>query len=93
MRKDLMRTEYMLKKIKNPLMVEDDEKPGTRDVRKGEDKYYKIGKARGKVKKKYKTEFDAEGNIIGQEQIKYGRKGEYKYTKGWGSLSPTSNEA
>ena len=93
MRKDLMRTEQMLKKIKNPLMVEDDDKPETRDVRRGEDKYYKIGKAKGKVKKKYKTEFDAEGNIIGQEQIKYDRKGGHKYTRGWGSLSPTSNEA
>lgn len=93
MRKDLMRAEQMLKKIKNPLIVEDDEKPKTRDIRSGENKYYKVGTGKGKVKKKYKTEFDAEGNIIGQEQIKYNRKGGHKYTKSWGSLIPPSNKA
>ena len=89
MRKDLMRFQQMMTKIKNPLtMLEGDEKLETRDIRRGEDKYYRISKGKGKVKKKYKTEFDAEGNIIGQEQVKYDRKGGHRYTKAWGSLSP-----
>ena len=91
MRKDLVRTEAMLKKVNMPFTQDED-----RIILKGEDKYYKFGKAKGKVKKKFRTELrpgaDPEDftldDIIGQKQIKYRRDGGAKKTKGYGSLDP-----
>ena len=94
MRKDLVRTEAMLQKVNMPFMDNED-----RNIIKGEPKYFKFGKAKGKIKKRYKTEIregaDPENitpaDIIGQEFITYDRRGGRKKTKVFGSLNPSAN--
>lgn len=91
MRKDLARTEAMLQKVDMPFMDNED-----RNIIQGESKYFKFGKAKGKVKRRYKTEIrqgaDPEDftldDIIGQKQVRYKRDGGAKKYKTWGSLDP-----
>ena len=49
MRKDLVRTEAMLQKVNMPFMDNED-----RNIIKGEPKYFKFGKAKGKIKRDIK---------------------------------------